>query len=549
MRTILAKDLDRGDGDLMAIFSPFLAAMTAMTALAGIETTTVRELEKRLGSEIIRQTQRAFAYILGVACREIMLRDLEKRGLRRDDVRLRTDARGYATLGTTFGPVTFPLFSYREMRSWCVIYRSPAREKFLPYHCNCRSSPLCVEWETALGAEHPFRTAEQALSFFTRGATTLSDNTIAEHAVTVSELIGREWLFKTPAEIQTIVQTQATRDRKTNQPILYFSTDAHALRRYVDETWHWDWKMVNGIRLWCEDATTGKLIHLGGEFLWGTIEVTALAVRHLISAGILPNGTQEWKAIDARLVFVSDASLAITDHILPLLPEATLILDPYHLLRWFAELASVVFRGKGRQRKAHALYERAWKIVLRDGRPMKSTKKSSPRRGHEKRRASQRHAYNRTTAAVENSSDLGPEALTQELLELLAPLKPRSEDARAALEALVKRLTKNLFRMDYANYLGCGLQIGSGPMESFHTTGSQRRLKIPGARWLEASSQAILRLRMLQLSGRWGEFWSQPGLEAKLAPPFARRAAQRRDERKVGDQRRADRRQALQAAA
>lgn len=39
------------------------------------------------------------------------------------------------------------------------------------------------------------------------------------------------------------------------------STDAHALRRYVDETWSASWKMVNGIRLWCIDRRSGKVMH------------------------------------------------------------------------------------------------------------------------------------------------------------------------------------------------------------------------------------------------------------------------------------------------
>jgi hypothetical protein len=41
--------------------------------------------------------------------------------------------------------------------------------------------------------------------------------------------------------------TQATRDKRTGQPIVYFSTDAHALRRFIDETWHGAWKMANGL--------------------------------------------------------------------------------------------------------------------------------------------------------------------------------------------------------------------------------------------------------------------------------------------------------------
>jgi hypothetical protein len=541
MCTIFAKDLERVNNDLVASFSHLLATMTAF---AGTEPATVRNLEQGLGTSLLRLLQRTLAQVLAVACRAILFRDLEKRGLRREEIRLRTDERGYATIETTFGPVTFPIFSYWDLRTPCPVYRSPAREKFLPYQRNCRSSTLCLEWEAALGAEHPFRSAEQALRFFTRGATTLADNTIAEHAVTVSELLESDWLFKKPQEIQAILQTQATRDRKTQQPLLYFSTDAHALRRYTDETWRWDWKMINGVRLWCEDAKTGELIHLGGEFLWGTIDETARAVRRLLTSGILPNGTPPWQAVNPRLVFVSDASQAIVDHILPLLPEATVILDPYHLLGWFAELAPLVFGGKSRQRKARELYQNAWRIVLGEERPLRGSKKSSPRRGQEKHRRRRRHAYDRTTTASENNKPLGAEALTQKLLALLEALTPRSEAGRKALQTLRNRLIKNVHRMDYAHYLDCGLQIGSGPMESFHTTGSQRRLKLPGARWLEATSQAILRLRLLQLSGRWEEFWSQPDLDAKLAPPFAKRAAQRQSERKAREQRQADRRQA-----
>jgi hypothetical protein len=473
-----------------------------------------------------------------------MLADLRERGLSFQDVRFRTDDRGYATLQTTVGPVRFPIFSYWDLKTPLPVYRSPARELLLSCQRHCRCSPLCLEWESALGAEHPFRSAEEALHFFTRGATTVADNTIAEHAVTVGTLVGRQWLFQTPSEIRSVLLTRATRDRKTNQPLLYFSTDAHALRRYTDETWRWDWKMVNGLRLWCEDAKTGQLIHLGGEFLWGSIETTGQAVKELRAAGILPNDSSDWQAVDARVVFVSDASQAIVDHILPLLPQATVILDPYHLLGWFADLAAEVFRGRGRQKKARQLYQRAWRIVLRDGRLLKEQKTPLPRRGHQKRKGRRWHAYNRIEAALQNSNLPGAQELLAELVDLVATIQPRSEAGRQACQALITRLTKNVHRMDYAAYLGSGLQIGSGPMESFHTTGSQRRLKIPGARWLEHTSQAILRLRMLQLSGRWEEFWSQPDLDAKLAPAFSKRAAERRQERKVRVQRQAEARQA-----
>ena len=70
--------------------------------------------------------------------------------------------------------------------------------------------------------------------------------------------------------------------------------------------------------------------------------------------------------------------------------------------------------------------------------------------------------------------------------------------------------------MDYPQFKHLGFQIGSGAMESLHRTGSQCRLKIPGGRWLEETSQAIFNLRMMLLAGRWQSFWDQKGLQPML---------------------------------
>ena len=85
---------------------------------------------------------------------------------------------------------------------------------------------------------------------------------------------------------------------------------------------------------------------------------------------------------------------------------------------------------------------------------------------------------------------------------------------------LVTYLENNTFRMDYATYLERGYQIGSGAMESLHRTASQKRLKIPGGRWLEETSEAVFKLRMLSLADRWDEFWNQSDMRFKLAKAF-----------------------------
>ena len=76
--------------------------------------------------------------------------------------------------------------------------------------------------------------------------------------------------------------------------------------------------------------------------------------------------------------------------------------------------------------------------------------------------------------------------------------------------------------MDYRAYLAQGLQIGSGAMESLHRQASQLRLKLPGATWLEDSSQAILNFRMLELVGRSGEFWAQGDIPSQIAKAFSK---------------------------
>ena len=45
-------------------------------------------------------------------------------------------------------------------------------------------------------------------------------------------------------------------------------------------------------------------------------------------------------------------------------------------------------------------------------------------------------------------------------------------------------------------------------------------MKRPGAGWLPETSQAVFNLRMLELVGRWNEFWDQPDLTTLLRAAF-----------------------------
>lgn len=65
-------------------------------------------------------------------------------------------------------------------------------------------------------------------------------------------------------------------------------------------------------------------------------------------------------------------------------------------------------------------------------------------------------------------------------------------------------------RRDYLDYAGArarGLPIGSGEIESGHRSVIQKRLKIAGAWWLEASAEKMLALRTTRANQEWESYW------------------------------------------
>jgi hypothetical protein len=169
-----------------------------------------------------------------------------------------------------------------------------------------------------LGSDHPFRLAQEELKFFSHGMVTREDNTIGRHLVRGAAAIARGWQYKTPAQIRDILRDRAMFDLKSGKPVLYVSSDAHALRRYVDETWDRQWKMANGIRLWCVDRHTGEMVHIGGEFTWGNCEYVADIFRELIALGIVPTDGDYGDGILAQFVWLSDGAPWLKERILPL---------------------------------------------------------------------------------------------------------------------------------------------------------------------------------------------------------------------------------------
>ncbi|MCB9548079.1 MAG: hypothetical protein H6706_19870 [Myxococcales bacterium] len=88
------------------------------------------------------------------------------------------------------------------------------------------------------------------------------------------------------------------------------------------------------------------------------------------------------------------------------------------------------------------------------------------------------------------------------------------------LNALIGYLENNLYRGDYDACRQRGFQLGSGAMESLHRTAAQARLKLAGARRTARASLASVNLRLLELAGRWDEFWAHDGIERVLDQAF-----------------------------
>ncbi len=268
--------------------------------------------------------------------------DRHELGLAMADVRLRMEQDYFAKIKSTFGPVRFPWFAFRGADGRT---RVPARELF-PLHPVMRVTEPLLEWESALAADHPFRKAD-ALLFFTHGAADVEDNSLERHAVLAGTAIPPEWQYRRPEEFRKILQDRASRDSLSGKTVVYGSTDAHALRRFVDETWTAPWKMSNGIRVWCIDAKTGETVHLGGEYTWGDCHEVARRFEALHGTGQLPKDGDYGEGVVAQVVFVTDGIGWITEHILPLFPGAVPILDLYHALEHVADAARKVFQGPG----------------------------------------------------------------------------------------------------------------------------------------------------------------------------------------------------------
>ena len=452
-----------------------------------------RDAERRTWSVMVPLGAMLLTALFAVVCRRATEQAVAAMRLGMVDVEPRMGKDYWVTLETTFGPVRFPWFAFRTGGRTCV----PARALF-PLRRLMRATELLLEWEVALAADHPFRKAAEALLFFTHGAANIEDNTVERHALIVGNALPREWMYRTVAEIRRILAERATCDTKTGRPIIYASTDAHALMRFVDESWTAAWKMSNGIRLWCVDKVTGATIHIGGEYTWNDCEGVADIFRALQKSGHLPADGNYGGGLLAQVALLTDGIDWIASRILPLFPGAVLILDLYHVIEQVAAAARKLYPTS--KSKAKKLVQEARKVLGVRTRRARATDRKGPRHPRPP------HPEPVPTGGALDLYDL--------LVPLLKPSDPLAR--REKLWHVIEYVVENAHRMHYGDYRARGFQIGSGAMESLHRTASQLRLKRPGCRCTPDTTQAILNIRMLQLCGRCDEYWGRPDLARDL---------------------------------
>lgn len=511
--SLLSQPLDLVKSSIVSEFESALDDVLSLTT----EGTSDREIEERIWDHILDTARLMMGTTMGLLCRRASEDDIRTRGLTDNQVRLRNDADYWITMMTTFGPVNFFSFAYRDSSSGVTtVTRTPARQKVIPLHTSCHSSQLCLETETRLGQEMPFRKGQKALGFFTHGAVSLEDTTIERHMVAVSRLVDRTWLYQTPETIREVLRTRATRDLKTGKPLLYLSCDAHALRRFVDETWDARWKMANGLRLWCIDRKSGTIIHLGGEYTWGDCHHVAEIVDWLIESGNVPADGDYGDGVVAQVVLPTDGMPWIEDSVVKKFSDdAVALLDPHHVFEHLQDYAAARF-GKATP-ESWSFLRPTLRLLL------------GPRR---KKKGTPRKARKRKGNVVTDESIEPPSVLSWwKTCEMLPPsvevligklLLDKNVPAHAMVAhvGLIDYLSNNAYRMNYLVYRARGYQLGSGAMESLHRSGSQVRLKLPGLKSLPETSEAIFNLRMLDLCGRWDEFWKQPGFYNQLVSVF-----------------------------
>jgi hypothetical protein len=164
-----------------------------------------------------------------------------------------------------------------------------------------------------------------------------------------------------------------------------------------------------------------------------------------------------YKNHEHQLVFIVDGAVWIQKYVTEHFPNSIHILDYFHAVEHLADFAKLYFVDEVRRKK----WIEKQKTELLEGDPML-------------------------------------------VLVNLAKLRNLSPEVTKSRTQLTDYYQNNIDRMNYRQFRNQGLSIGSGPMEAAHRTVIQTRMKRSGQRWTNNGAQAMLNLRVIRESNRWG---------------------------------------------
>lgn len=166
-----------------------------------------------------------------------------------------------------------------------------------------------------------------------------------------------------------------------------------------------------------------------------------------------------YRALKERLIFITDGALWIKNWITDAYPQATQILDWFHVMEHLGEFAKEYFEEESKRCE--------W---------------------------------------IESQKELLYQSNTEEVIKNINLLPAKKESIQQAKKKLLQYYQSNKDRMDYKKYrsMGAGL-MGSGAIESAHRTVIQKRMKLSGQRWTKKRAQNMLTLRCVRLSENWNK--------------------------------------------
>ena len=170
-----------------------------------------------------------------------------------------------------------------------------------------------------------------------------------------------------------------------------------------------------------------------------------------------------WRIDEAPIqTFLGDGATWLWDLAAMFLPQATQVIDVWHLAEKISMVARAVYGEKNP-------FAEKW-----------------------------------STARYEEILEKGIKAVEQ-LSGMLAQLKPKGEEAKKVVRELRTYLANNKERMAYDRYRQEGRPISSAPIEGANEHLVSKRMEVTGARWTREGANAILAERCAYFSGRWDD--------------------------------------------